>query len=46
MLKNLSVDLTPNEGAEPVMPTDFVNQGTVDLISQIRAWIENIFGEE
>lgn len=43
MVKSFSVTLTPQEEAI-AMPANFVSQGVVDLISQIREWVTNFMG--
>lgn len=42
-LKSLSITLTGAEGTIS-MPTSFVDQGTMELISQIRTWIQENLG--
>lgn len=46
MVESFSVALTPEENATVTMPTNSVSQSVIDMISEIRTWLEGIFAEE
>lgn len=46
MLKNFSMTIAAGEGAEITMPTDYVEQGTINLIAEIRALIERLLNRK
>lgn len=46
-LKSISVELSSDEEGTVAMPTDFVNQDIIDILSKVREWISETFaGEE
>ena len=46
ILEDISVDLISHEEEPLVMPTDFVNQDIINIISKIRAWLSEAFARE
>lgn len=45
-VKSLSISIVPGEGAPIEMPSDFVNQVIIDIISKIRTWLGEAFGAD
>lgn len=45
-LKSISVALESDEDGTVAMPTDFVNQDIIDILSKVRAWLGETFAGE
>lgn len=45
-LKSISVELSSDEEGTVAMPTDFVNQDIIDILSKVREWISETFADE
>ena len=46
MVESFAIAVDAGEGVEIAMPTEYVDQNVVDLISQIRVLIEKLLGGE
>ena len=43
-VKSLSVTLMPQEGGSLTIPTNLANQDTINVLSNIRTWVQETFG--
>ena len=43
-VKSLSVTLTPQEDGSLTIPTNLVGQDTINILTNIRAWVREAFG--
>ena len=43
-VKSLSVTLTPQEGGSLTIPTNLASQDTINVLSNIRTWVQETFG--
>ncbi len=43
-VKSLSVTLTPQEGGSLTIPTNLVGQDTINILTNIRTWVQEAFG--